>query len=355
MLTENLSTLKINRLTQEQYDREKASGTLDDTALYFTPEEKITVPTSLSQLSDDETHRLVTDTEKTAWNAKADVFTIALSDGANGSLTTDKTFSEILEAYNSGKLLRITAEGGMLEGVFLSYAYDTFSFVFITNSTGVYITSDAVGIAPVPAFLPSARSSDKGKILTVDNNGNAVWAEATSSGSDVFLVTFTAVGLLKFTVDKTYAEIVAAHEAGKIVRCSISGSLFGQSLGFLNNTAFFIVEDYINAFSEIASTALFTINSADELTFKLFYHYSSEFSQKTINASKWSNGVYSFESAFPFEYFDIEIELDSTATESQVEAWSNAKPTAVFGTNTMKALGDVPTVDIPVIVKAVVK
>ena len=297
-------------------------------------------------------------TEKSAWNAKADVFTIALSDGANGSLTTDKTFSEILEAYNSGKLLRITAEGGMLEGVFLAYAYDTFSFVFITNSTGVYITSDAVGTAPVPAFLPSARSSDKGKILTVDNNGNAVWAEATSSGSsgsDVFLVTFTAVGLLKFTVDKTYAEIVAAHEAGKIVRCSISGSLFGQSLAFLNNTAFFIVEDYINAFSEIASTALFTINSADELTFKLFYHYTSEFSQKTINASKWSNGVYSFESAFPFEYFDIEIELDSTATESQLEAWSSAKPTAVFGTNTMKALGDVPTVDIPVIVKAVIK
>ena len=203
-------------------------------------------------------------TEKSAWNAKADVFTIALSDGVNGSLTTDKTFSEILEAYNSGKLLRITAEGGMLEGVFLSYAYDTFSFVFITNSTGVYITSDAVGIAPVPAFLPSARSSDKGKILTVDNNGNAVWTEDTKSNKPTF-------------------------------------------------------------------------------------------SQYTILTSGWSSGVYSFESDFPNATCDIEIELDSTATESQVEAWSSAKPTAVFGTNTMKALGDVPTVDIPVIVKKVVK
>ena len=79
------------------------------------------------------------------------------------------------------------------------------------------------------------------------------------------------------------------------------------------------------------------------------------FSQYTILTSGWSSGVYSFESAFPSAICDIEIELDSTATESQVEAWSSAKPTAVFGTNTMKALGDVPTVDIPVIVKAVMK
>ena len=79
------------------------------------------------------------------------------------------------------------------------------------------------------------------------------------------------------------------------------------------------------------------------------------FSQYTILTSVWSSGVYSFESDFPNATYDIEIELDSTATESQVEAWSNAKPTAVFGTNTMKALGDVPTVDIPVIVKKVVK
>ena len=79
------------------------------------------------------------------------------------------------------------------------------------------------------------------------------------------------------------------------------------------------------------------------------------FSQYTILTSGWSSGVYSFESDFPNATYDIEIELDSTATESQVEAWSGAKPTSVFGTNTMKALGDVPTVDIPVIVKKVTK
>ena len=79
------------------------------------------------------------------------------------------------------------------------------------------------------------------------------------------------------------------------------------------------------------------------------------FSQYTILTSGWSSGVYSFESDFPSATYDIEIELDSTATVSQVEAWISAKVTSVFNTNTMKALGDVPTVDIPVIVKKVVK
>jgi hypothetical protein len=39
MITENLSTLKIHKLTQAQYDRELAAGNLDPTAMYLTPDE----------------------------------------------------------------------------------------------------------------------------------------------------------------------------------------------------------------------------------------------------------------------------------------------------------------------------
>lgn len=38
MKTENLSTLKIHKLSQEQYDRELAAGRIDETALYLTPD-----------------------------------------------------------------------------------------------------------------------------------------------------------------------------------------------------------------------------------------------------------------------------------------------------------------------------
>ena len=41
MITENLSTLKIHKLTQAQYDRELAAGRLDENALYLTPNEDI--------------------------------------------------------------------------------------------------------------------------------------------------------------------------------------------------------------------------------------------------------------------------------------------------------------------------
>lgn len=41
MITENLSTLKIHKLTQAQYNRELSAGRIDENALYLTPDEKI--------------------------------------------------------------------------------------------------------------------------------------------------------------------------------------------------------------------------------------------------------------------------------------------------------------------------
>lgn len=39
MITENLSTLKINKLSQTQYERELAAGRIDENALYLTPDD----------------------------------------------------------------------------------------------------------------------------------------------------------------------------------------------------------------------------------------------------------------------------------------------------------------------------
>ena len=41
MNIENLSTLKIHRLTQAQYERERDAGNLEENALYLTPDEII--------------------------------------------------------------------------------------------------------------------------------------------------------------------------------------------------------------------------------------------------------------------------------------------------------------------------
>ena len=39
MITENLSTLKIHKLTQAQYERELEAGRIDENALYLTPDD----------------------------------------------------------------------------------------------------------------------------------------------------------------------------------------------------------------------------------------------------------------------------------------------------------------------------
>ena len=206
--------------------------------------------------------------------------------------------------------------------------------------------------------VPVSGTSDAGKMLTVDNSGNPAWAEATpsgSSGADLFIVTFTQnqeTG--DYTVDKTFAEIITAYEAGKIVLGKLND--FMSYIGLLStvsdgNGVVFT----FNAFPGPGKLLVFMLGANGQIMSIGNSYYSPEFSQYTILSAGWNANtkVYSFEADFPNSICDIEIELDSTATESQVEAWSGAKPTAVFGANKIKALGDVPSVDIPVIVKKV--
>jgi hypothetical protein len=40
LITENLSTLKIHKLTKAQYERELTAGRIDENALYLTPDEE---------------------------------------------------------------------------------------------------------------------------------------------------------------------------------------------------------------------------------------------------------------------------------------------------------------------------
>lgn len=43
MIIENLSTLKIHKLTNEQYERELNAGCIDESALYLTPDKDVSL------------------------------------------------------------------------------------------------------------------------------------------------------------------------------------------------------------------------------------------------------------------------------------------------------------------------
>lgn len=82
----------------------------------------------------------------------------------------------------------------------------------------------------------------------------------------------------------------------------------------------------------------------------------STVSTATLLASDWySTCLYSFEIDYPSSIYDIEIALDSTATPEQAEAFNGAQIVGSATSNIVKAYGDVPTVDIPIILKVVTK
>ncbi len=72
-------------------------------------------------------------------------------------------------------------------------------------------------------------------------------------------------------------------------------------------------------------------------------------------ASSWSNGQYTFEAAYPAASYDLHIYVPNTATLAQSTAWNNAKILPNNTANILIASGDIPTIDIPIIIKAVKK
>lgn len=74
-----------------------------------------------------------------------------------------------------------------------------------------------------------------------------------------------------------------------------------------------------------------------------------------LAASSWTDNTYSFEDTYPVAQYDIEIAVDSSATEDQLDAFASAMICGSYNSNVLTAKGDVPTVDIPIIIKVVKK
>lgn len=63
--------------------------------------------------------------------------------------------------------------------------------------------------------------------------------------------------------------------------------------------------------------------------------------------------TYSFETRYPHSQFDIEIAYAKTCTPEQLSAWNDAILAGDITLNIVTALGDMPTVDIPIIIEGV--
>lgn len=81
----------------------------------------------------------------------------------------------------------------------------------------------------------------------------------------------------------------------------------------------------------------------------------AEYIATTMMTSGWNSNTYSFEANYPRAQYDIEIMVADTATAEQFEAFAAAMIGSSAASNIATAIGEVPTVDIPIIIKAVRK
>lgn len=72
-------------------------------------------------------------------------------------------------------------------------------------------------------------------------------------------------------------------------------------------------------------------------------------------SANWQENTYSFEETYPNEDYNISVEVSPTATVEQFEAFCAAMICGSADSNVATAIGDVPTVDIPIIIKVVGK
>lgn len=75
----------------------------------------------------------------------------------------------------------------------------------------------------------------------------------------------------------------------------------------------------------------------------------------TLMASNWTNNTYSLESFYPNNMYNLQIELSSTATDEQYEAYNAAGIQGDDTRNILIARYGAPTIDIPVRVKVMTK
>ena len=125
---------------------------------------KSSIPTGLDDLSDDATHRLVTDTEKNTWNGKQDT----LTEGSNISIVNN-TISATDHIYNTVT----TASDGLCPS--------------LSGTTATYLRGDGQWTAPTGTVYTTATTASDGLCPSLSGTtatylrGDGIWYNPLTS------------------------------------------------------------------------------------------------------------------------------------------------------------------------------
>lgn len=122
---------------------------VNNTALTVTNKAvNITVPTTLASLTDDSTHRLVTDTEKTTWNGKANTASPTFTGTPTAPTAAAGTNNTQIAttAFVQTAVSKAASKGALNPSIFgeFSFSGSTFADIPLNNGTTVNATKDGL-------------------------------------------------------------------------------------------------------------------------------------------------------------------------------------------------------------------
>lgn len=138
MKTENLSTLKIHKLTQEQYDRELSAGRIDESAIYLTPDEEVDFDVYATK---EEMNAAIVVLDERLSNSISDLRSTVTVDATSGAksiaLTAASSNTEYRYVYASG----ITSLALSTSEIFDNNVEAYYSVIFKSGTTATTITN----------------------------------------------------------------------------------------------------------------------------------------------------------------------------------------------------------------------
>lgn len=79
------------------------------------------------------------------------------------------------------------------------------------------------------------------------------------------------------------------------------------------------------------------------------------FNRAFLYSTVWADGKYSFEDQYPSGRYDVEVSPSDICTKDELRAWCEAEILGNPTTNILTAIGTIPEIDIPIIIKVVTK
>ena len=173
MQTETLSTLKINKLSQKQYDRELANGNIDENAIYLTPEDEKIL----------ENHLALSNISTVMWSNYRNAYTTPLIIVNNTTHTLNPEFTYPFNLITPNNIYSVDIGTLTLDTTRITSANNKLFYDIETNTIYVTNPSNISGLENM-LYLGGVYESLEGccNIIPVERNGCFLFNSSNLNG-----------------------------------------------------------------------------------------------------------------------------------------------------------------------------